>query len=74
MHRADIFCPHRLIKSSCHYQLDLCLQQLRTVDEGTELELVEATLEGKTKLNATPYPILSIYADEQEKLYMALFI
>jgi hypothetical protein len=35
---------------------------------------VEATLEDKTKLNATPYPILSIYADEQEKLYMALFI
>jgi hypothetical protein len=41
---------------------------------GSELELVEATLEDKTKLNATPYPILSIYADEQEKLYMALFI
>jgi hypothetical protein len=53
---------------------NLCLQHLYTVDEGTELELVEATLEGKTKLDATPYPILSIYADEREKLYIALFI
>jgi hypothetical protein len=53
---------------------NLCLQRLYTVDEGTELELVEANLDGKIKLDAALYPILSIYAAEQEKLYMALSI
>ena len=52
---------------------NLHLQRLYTVDNGTELELVATTLEGKTQLGA-PYPILSIYADAQEKLYIEWLI
>ena len=51
---------------------NLRLQRLYTVDEGTELELIEANLDGTIKLDAEIYPILSIYAAEHEKLYMAL--
>jgi hypothetical protein len=53
---------------------NLRLQRLYTVDEGTELELIEANIDGEIKLDAEVYPILSIYAAEQEKLYMALSI
>jgi hypothetical protein len=53
---------------------NLRLQRLYTVDEGTELELIEANLDGTIKLDAEIYPILSIYAAEHEKLYMALSI
>jgi hypothetical protein len=53
---------------------NLRLQRLYSVDEGTELELIEANIDGEIKFDAEIYPILSIYAAEQEKLYMALSI
>jgi hypothetical protein len=53
---------------------NLRLQRLYTVDEGTEIELIEANIDGEIKFDAEVYPILSIYAAEQEKLYMALSI
>jgi hypothetical protein len=53
---------------------NLHLQRLYTVDDGTQLELVDAAQDVKINPNITPYPILSIHADEQEKLYMELFI
>jgi hypothetical protein len=53
---------------------NLHLQRLYTSDDGTQLELVETDRDVKTNSNIAPYPILSIHADEQEKLYMGLFI
>ena len=53
---------------------DLRLQRLYTVDDGTQLELVDRCRDTKINPNTDPYPILSIHADEQEKLYMELFI
>jgi hypothetical protein len=53
---------------------NLRLQRLYTSHDGTQLELVEACRDIKINPNVAPYPILSIHADEQEKLYMELFI
>ena len=53
---------------------NLCLQRLYTVEDGTELELIASPLESKPELGVIPYPVLSIHACDQEKLYMQLFI
>jgi hypothetical protein len=53
---------------------NLRLQRIYTSDDGTQLELVETDRDVKTNSNIAPYPILSIHADEHEKLYMGLFI
>jgi hypothetical protein len=56
-------------------QIDnLHLQRLYGANDGTQLELVASALESKNNLDIIPYPILSILANEQEKLYMELFV